>query len=85
MEQRWHNDGKDEWRCSAFWANWGKDSEVKDMVSREMHANSIRAVESCFTPDEWEAASKEMHDSGNQSWCGVVRIAVRNLRDREQS
>ena len=74
MDRDWHRfpDGTEQ-PCTT--------PEDAKQVSHAMHANMVRLVEAAFTKEEWAAASDEMHDSGNSSWCGVVRIAVRNLRE----
>jgi len=70
--KRWHSiDGRDV-LCTT--------EDTTDTVSRAMHVNGVRGVEACFSKEEWEAASNEMHDSGNSSWVGIVRIAVENIR-----
>lgn len=50
-------------------------------VAREMLHNLSSAIEKCFTPEEWEAAEKEVFDGGNQSLHAVIRLAVTNLRN----
>lgn len=49
-------------------------------VSRELLDNTIAGVRRIFSDAEWDRASAEMHESGNSSWVGVVRIAIDALR-----
>ena len=73
----WHHDGQRRFFCTT--------EPTKDVVSRAMHTNGVRGVESSFAAEEWRAASQEMHESGNSSWIGVVHIAVGNIRARAEA
>lgn len=60
--------------------NTADPKQWPEFVSGVMHKNTMEGVQRAFSKEEWRAASDAVWADGNQSWCGVVRRAVRNAR-----